>query len=213
LWVLPGFGSTTNNRTFGISYARAQEEGLKAFTWTRGGACAGIRIHPTTGRREVLFGGNADGFVTREDQADRSISNGTTAYTMRLKTPRLLFAEVDAAGKPRPYGVGNLQRMGLRSISTGNWNVNVNARLDRSAGQSLMFNQGTQRFIFGTNKFGDPFGGGVGQTAFQEPVGEGRALQLDFTQGGLNQDAHLVEASVDWKPTAFSKASNVVTGE
>jgi len=212
LWVYPGNGSATNNRTFGLSYLNA-EKGLKAFTWTRGGASATIRINPSSMLHEVAYGGVADGFVTLQDQAAREVAPNT-AYSMRIVTPHLLFAEQDAAGRPRPYGMGTVTRLALRSLSTGNWNVNISMQRDTVESTGHTFNQGallttTGGFILGTSRLSiDTFGGGATagpQLMFSDAYGEARSVQFSITQGGWLEDAHLFELGLDWKPVGFKQ--------
>ena len=213
LWVYPGSGSATNNRTFGLSYLNA-ETGLKAFTWTRGGASACIRINPSSMQHEIAFGGVSNGYVTLQDQPAREIAPNT-AYSMRQVTPHLLFAEHDAAGRPRPYGVGTIVRLGLRSVSTGNWDVHVTMQRDSVESTGHTFNQGallttTGGFILGTSRLGfDTFGGGSAggpQLQWSKADGQARSVQFTITQGGWLEDAHLQELVFDWKPEAFQEA-------
>ena len=210
MWVYPGNGSATNNRTLGLSYLNA-ESGLKAFTWTRGGASAWMRITPSSLLREVTFGGVSNGFVTLQDQTNREVAP-STAYSMRLVTPNLCFAEQDAAGRPRPYGMGSVRRLALRSISTGNWNVSVSLQRDSTESTGHTFNQGallttTGGFILGTSRLGtDTFGGGSTggpQLMFSDASGTARTVQFTITQGGWREDAHLFELGIDWEPAAF----------
>lgn len=220
LWVYTATGSSVNNRTLGISYSRLEEDGLKPFIWTRGGACCGIRING--GVREVVFGGVANGFMTREDMDDRSLNN-STAYSLRVKTPRLLFAEVEGG---MPYAVGNIEDFALRSVSVGDWNVNVTLTRDNIASETYRFNQGadittTAGFILGTSILGiDTLGGGATEGGPQiayasaDPDatsigGHARTIQVEITQGGLNEDAHLIEAVAFWTPAAYSTATNI----
>ena len=224
LWVYSANGSSTNNRTLGISYARIQEDGLKPFIWTRGGASCAIRIN--AGVREVVFGGNADGFVTREDMTSRSISNGATAYALRAKTPKILFAEKHPDGSVVPYRTGTVQGVALNSNSTGDWDIELTLTRDNGGGELYKFNQGndittTGGFLLGTSILDlDTLGGGgttgEPQIVFNEADaattvygGEARTIQLDFTQGGLNQDAHLMETTVFWQPGAYSLATDI----
>jgi hypothetical protein len=220
LWVIAGAGSATNNRTFGLSYARIEEEGLKPFEWTRGGASAGIRINPSSALREVVFGGTT-GFVTLEDQPSRSLASGA-AYSLRGTTPKIFFAEQDEGGRPRPYGVGTPCRLGLRSVSTGDWDVTISVQRDNIGSTLHTFNQGADLttvsgFTLGSSALGsDSLGGGAvaggPQIAFATDLGGTcRTVQFDITQGGFNEDAHLSELVLDWTPEAFSTASNVET--
>ena len=223
LWVYPGNGSATNNRTFGLSYLNVesgiqtglqvenQHSGMNAFTWTRGGASACTRINPSSMLREVAFGGVSNGFVTLQDQTSREVAP-STAYSLRMVTPHLLFAEQDAAGRPRPYGIGTINRLALRSVSTGNWNVNISMQRDSVESTGHTFNQGallttTGGFILGTSRLStDTFGGGATggpQLAFSDAVGRARSVQFTITQGGWLEDAHLLELGIDWKPEAF----------
>ena len=214
LWVYPSSGNSTNNRTLGLSYLQLEEEGIKPFIWTRGGASAAIRLNPTSRLNQVVFG-NTAGFALLEDQTSRSITP-STAYNMKLTTPRFLFAEMDSEGKIKPNNQGTLQRTSLRSVSTGNWNVAVKIQRDKVEGLSYNFNQGedlttTAGFILGTSRLGiDTLGGGSStggpQIKFADTPGEARTIQLEITQGGVNEDAQLYEAVVEWMPSAFSSA-------
>jgi hypothetical protein len=132
---------------------------------------------------------------------------------MRLVTPHLLFAEQDAGGRPRPYGMGTVARLALRSVSTGNYNVNISMQRDATESTLHTFNQGaaitsTTGFTLGTSILGiDALGGGADsggpQLAFSDAYGRARTIQLTITQGGRDQDAHLFELGIDWQPVAF----------
>lgn len=216
-WVLPVNSSTTNNETFGISYSRLQEDGLKPFTWTRSGASAAIRLHPNSRLKEVVFG-NTAGFALRQDQATRSITSNT-AYNYHLTTPWIMTGEIDANGQPKPYNPANLERIGMRSISTGDWNVGVQVSSDISGNASYTFNQGSNFTsasgnVFGQAVFGQQVFGGTAATFspqfnFKDMVGEARSIKLDITQGGLEQDAHIYEVTIEKTPSSFSDNATV----
>ena len=209
LWTMPGVGQTTNTVTFGLSYVDLQEQkGLKAFTWTRSGQSAAIRIHPTTKVAEVVFGA-ANGYALREDTSDRSLASGA-AYNLRLLTNNVVVGEIDNAGKAAPYQPATLYRMALRSNSVGNYNVNINLRRDEQGGTSYQFNQGTGGFILNQSVLNvDSLGGNKTRTVTNDVSGEARVIHLDITQGGYNEDAQLHEIAIDWKPASQTSSTDL----
>lgn len=212
LWTHTASGASTNNTALGFSYVRAQEEGTKPFLWT-GRTCisAAIRIHPTTKLREVVFGGN-DGFVRRQDVSDRNIDT-STAYSMRVRTPKIIVAEADPRGKPVGDQPVEIVDVALKSKSVGDYDVSVSLTRDYQTPQTLTFNQGSAGFILGSATAGvlgtSKLGGGDLQIVYANVGGEARSIRLDITQGGLNQDANIYEALIRYKPTSHSKATNL----
>lgn len=215
LWVIPIVTSTTNNATLGISYRRIGDRRIQPFTWSRSGASAAIRIHPTSLLKEVVFG-NTAGFTLRQDQQERALTPNI-AYNFRLQTPWVLTGEVDSQGHPRPYGPASLERIGLRSISTGNHNVSVTVTADMSGSQTVLLNQGTNfvgavpsifdQVLFDQAVFDSSTGSFDAQFGFDNIALEGRAVKLDITQGGLREDAALIEIAIEKTPTAFSEVT------
>lgn len=213
LWVLPTATSTTNNTTLGASYWRLQEDGIKWFTWSRSAPSCAIRINPTSLVKEVVFGSSA-GFALIEDQNARAITSNT-AYNLQLTTPWVMTGEIDAAGQPKPYNPANLERMSMRSISVGNYDVTVQLTSDMGAGDNYAFNQGANitsatgtlfnDALFGVAQFSGATSTAGPQFGFRRVKGQGRAVKLDVTQGGLNQDAHLYEIAIEKTPVAFTE--------
>ncbi len=213
LWALTASGASTNNTALGISYVRAQEEGLKPFTWT-GRTCvsAALRIHPTTKLREVVFGGN-DGFARRQDTTARNIDT-STAYSFRAKTPMLEIASTDSQGKPKGDQPVTLQSMYVKSSPVGNYDITVLLNRDQNAAESYTFNQGQAGFILndatrsildGTNTLA----GGDLQIVYADLTGEARGVRLDVTQGGLDQDAQIYEIGINYVPAADSHSTTL----
>ena len=215
LWVLPVNGSTTNNATLGVSYARIKEDMLKWFTWSRGGISAAIRIAPTTLSKDIVFGSSA-GFALLEDQTARSITP-STAYNYQLTTPWISTGEIDSAGQAKPYNPATLVRLAMQSISVGNYNVNVNITTDMGDTNAVSLPQGTgftsaTGCVFGSAIFGQQVFGGTeatrnAQFGFAPLSGEGRMMKIDITQGGLNEDAHLDELAIEKTPSAYSEVA------
>jgi hypothetical protein len=215
LWVIPTVSSTTNNATLGISYRKINEGKLQPFTWSRSGASTAIRIHPTSLQKEVVFG-NTAGFTLRQDQTARTITSNT-AYNFHLTTPWVMTGEVDSQGHPKPYNPASLERMAMRSISTGNHDVTVTITSDMNGDGTYAFNQGANftsgsaaifdQTVFDTQVFDGTPNTQDAQFAFNSIAGEARAIKLDINQGGLNQDAYLLEICVEKTPTAYSEVS------
>ena len=206
LWTYTSASGSENDATLGLSYVRLQEEGWKAFTWTRGGISAATRIHPTTKLREVVYG-NTAGVALREDVSDRSLPSNT-AYSMRLQTPYLLLGQ----GKPdQPINVNNIY---LRSVAKGNWNVNVSVTRDQNTSETYNFNQGVAGFLLDTDVLDvDALGATQMQIAYPNNAlvaGSARAVQFDITQGGLLQDAEILEIGIESDNVAASRQSALV---
>ena len=205
LWLVPLAGSTECNAVFGLSYIRSAEEGPKAFTWTRAGTSAGIRIHPTTKARELVFG-TTDGFVTIQDYVNRSIYSNT-AYQMTMRSPQILMGGADGGGRQRPDQPITIERIYMRSVSTGNHNVSMLVSRLTPEGQTesetYTFNQGESLFVLGTSQLNvGTLGGDSVPIIYSTPsaFGSARAVQFEITQGGLNQDAQLLEFGVEYTP-------------
>lgn len=195
LWGLTAAGQTDPNLIFGLSYIRAQEEGIKAFTWTnRSCFSAATRINPTTGLEEVVFG-TTDGFCERQDTTGRRLANNT-AYALLAETPQVILAPES----PRADQPVTLTRMYLKSQPLGDWDVGVSIQRDALATENYSFNQGVAGFLLGTDILGiGVLGGAIAQTAVNRLTGSARSARFTFRQGGLNEDAHLYEAGVDYE--------------
>ncbi len=205
IWTYPNIGVLENNATLGLSYVRFSEEGWKPFTWTRGGISACIHIDTVTNDRKLIFGGT-DGVPYIQDTPNRSLPP-STAYNYRLQTPEIMLGKQDGAGTPRGDQPFTIERIYLRSISSGNYYITVQVSRDGKAPEAYYFHQGQPQFILGTNVLGDELGGTRMQIAYpvtDQPLGEARAVQFDISQGGLNQDANIVELGLEVTPTAQS---------
>lgn len=200
VFTFTAVGSVVNDTVFGLSYTRLPEgESEKAFTWGRSCQCAAIRVNPTTGIRELVFGSN-DGYLLRQDVADRSLAGGTS-YTFRILTPSLVLGAEDKAGLVRADQLVLLKRMYLRSRPTGNYNLIISVQRDNNAPESYSFNQGTAGWTMDTSVLDiDYLGGGNLQVASVDLTGVCRSVSLDITQAGANQDAELYEIGIDWEP-------------
>ncbi|MGH9876209.1 MAG: hypothetical protein ACRD5H_01095 [Nitrososphaerales archaeon] len=204
LFTLSSIGSTANNTAFGLSYTRLPEnEGEKAFIWTRSCQCAAIRINPTTNIRDLVFGDNM-GFLNRQDIATRTLAGGT-AYAFRVLTPSLVLGAQDRPGLVRADQPVVLKRMYLRTRPTGNYNITVAITRDTNASESYTFNQGSAGFILDVDLLGTgTLGGGNLQVAVADLVGVCRSCSLDITQAGASQDADLYEIGIDWEPISLT---------
>lgn len=200
VWTMTSTGST-NNQVFGLSYVRAEEEGLKAFVWSFTCQSAGIRIHPTSKLRELLLG-DSSGFLVRMDQSTRSMPS-STAYTARVTTPDIVMGDADSIGQPRIDQVVTLYRMWLRTQPTGNYDVNVQVSRDGGAAESYDFNQGSSGFLLGTSVLGtDSLGAQALIVSAVDLLGECRALSLDITQGGNAEDMNIYELGIEYTPAS-----------
>lgn len=208
LWAMTQASASENDLALGMSYIKFEEEGFKAFIWKRDCFSAALRKHPTTKIDEVVFGGT-DGFIRRQDTAERNIDS-TTAYAMRLLSPQLLLGANDAQGKPEGDQPFNLERMYMRSVATGDYDIQVSLTRDNNQAEAYTFNQGLTGFMLDVSVLDvDTIGGNTMQLAYSNPgaVGEAKAVQLDITQGGFNEDAYILEVGINIKPTAHSQAS------
>lgn len=197
LWCLTAAGQTDPNLVFGLSYIRAQEAGLKAFTWTnRSCFSAATRIHPTTGLEEIVFG-TTDGYCERQDTTNRRLANNT-AYTMLIETPQIILAPPEPRGDQQV----TLASAYLKSEPMGDWDVNLMIQRDSNVVENYTFNQGNLGFLLDTDSLDvGVLGGGVARTTVANLLGETRSVRLMFRQGGLNQNAHLYEAGIDYSPS------------
>ena len=201
LWSMPGFGNTENTLTFGLSYARLAEEGWKPFVWTRAGTSMAIRINPTTKRRQVVFG-TTDGFAAIQDTTDRNIYD-STAYSINMRTPEILLGPVDAAGKQRGDQEVTLEQFWLRSTGVGDHNINATITRDNMAVENYSFAQQPGRFLLSTSILNvDTLGSDKPRIVYSDPkvIGSARAVAIEFSQGGLNQDANMIEFGLDFNP-------------
>ncbi len=207
LFCYAGAGSLRNDHVLALSYVRFQEEGWKASVWGRTAISAAIRIEPLTKHREVIFGSD-NGFYYKQDTAARILPDGT-AYAMRILTPELLLGKQDGAGTPRGDQPFNIERIYLRSVGTGDWNVHVSLVRDRGPAEDYVFNQGAAGFILDTSMLDeDVLGSSHMQISYADlPVGEARTVQFDIFQAGYAEDAHLVELGLEITPTAQSNVA------
>lgn len=216
LWATTTIGTTENNQMFGLDYGRLPEDGWKAFTVTRGCNSLGIRKHPTT-KIDELVTGNTDGFVRRQDTASRNIDT-TTAYSFNLISPRLLLGQADAAGKLRGDQPITIEEIYVRSESAGNYTLHGNFNRDNLPGESYAFTLGnTGGFIMGQSLLQ---AGGIGEKlgtndameiSYSDPAvaGECRGLKFTLTQGGLDQNAKLLELGIEYTPAGQTRISPV----
>lgn len=210
VWTLQSNGGTEPDLAFGLSVIKLKEKGYLPFKINRQCLSAAIRIHPTTKVRELIFGGT-DGFARRQDTSDRNI-DGTTSYGMRVTTPQILLSSADAQGHPKGDQPVKIQRLYLRSISVGDYNVVVNLTRDEQSAESYNFNQGSKGFLLDTSVLDvDILGGTSALINYADPfpIGEARAVQFDITQNGVNEDANLIEMGIDWIPTGQSSQSEL----
>ncbi|MAH45618.1 hypothetical protein CMI37_07300 [Candidatus Pacearchaeota archaeon] len=208
LWSLTDVAKSEPDLSLGISYILGEEEGLKPFTWTgRSNISMAIRNHPTTRVNEVVFG-STDGFVNRQDVSDRNI-NTSTAYTMRVTTPQLVLAPAN----PRGDQPVDLRGMYMRSRPVGNYDITVAVQRDNLTAESYTFDQGQSGFLLGTSVLDTGILGGSNLQTVVEPnmVGEARAIGLDITQGGLDQDADIYEIGIDYDVVGTSTSTSLTS--
>ena len=201
LWTLTQNGSSSPDLILGLSYVR-REEGIKPFTWTLA-SCAslGIRIHPSTKVREIMAGTNT-GFIVRMDQSGRSMP-ASTAYTARVATPSLIVSDADVAGQPRIDQVVTLDRLWLRRLSGGDYDITVSLTRDTESPESYTFNMGSSGFLLDTSVLDvDSLTSSSMIVDAVDLVGECRSVSLDFQQGGLLQDMNLFECGIEYTPVA-----------
>lgn len=226
-WAHRSGSGTVNNAILVLSYIRIKEEGYKMSIWQRECTSVAIRKNPQTRRNELIFG-DSSGNISRQDTSDYTIdtptallqgfpgiiqTGGQSSYSLDIATPYLLLANNDTAGKPSGDQPISLESFWLRSIATGNWDVTATVTRDDNLPETYTFNQAGTGFILGTKAIGLSSLLGTGQLkdnavqlAYSTPPisGEARAVKFKFTQGGLNQGAHLLEFGVNWTPTAQS---------
>lgn len=230
LWAVPGSDSSTNNLALGFSYVRLQEDGMKSFTINRSCQSVAIRKNPTTRLHELVFG-TSDGAVLRQDTTSRAESEASLgfdldvdlldtdklggfypsqAYSMRVVTPQLLLAQGDKAGMPRGDQPFTLSGLWMRSASVGNYDVNITLTRDNETPEFYTFNQGQASFTLDESRLDvHRLGGLAMRLVHSEPrvTGTARAVQLDITQGGLDEDAHIFEIGIDISPDSDSRQS------
>jgi hypothetical protein len=207
VWTLTDIASTEPDVIFGLSYILSEEQGLKAFTWpNRSCHSAAIRVNPSTRVPELCLG-TTGGFVERHDTgANYSLNNGDDAYSYRVTTPQILIAPPQPRGD-QPIG---LHSMYMKSRPVGNWNINVSLQRDQETAESYDFDQGTEGFVLGTSELDTGIlGGNPLQTVVNNILGEARSIQLDITQGGLNQGAEVYEVGVDYDVVGVSVAGDL----
>ncbi len=228
LWTIARAGTTSNNKALGLSYVRHKEEGYKPFTWNRSCVSSAIRKNPNTHLDDLIFGSNTGtclrqdtatraesifsltGFTLDHDQLDIDSLGGvysSRAYTMRVRTPQLLLGKVDTKAQPKPDQPIGLEAIYMRSISSGDHNVNLSVTRDNNPPESYVFNQGAPGFKLDLDKLDQGhLGGEHMRLIYSDPpaVGSGRAFQFEITQGGLNQDAHVLEVGVLYRPEGAS---------
>jgi hypothetical protein len=205
-WNIQSTAATEPDLVLGMCYLRVQDRGWLPLTWNRPAISLASRINPTTHIPEIVSG-NTDGFVRRQDIAARNI-DVNTSYSSRIQTPQILVGNVDSGGRPRGDQPVSLEDLYVRCISVGDYDLNVTLTRDKEAPPDFYaFNQGQSGFILGTSILGqDRLGGNKMQISHSDPpvFGEARAVALDITQGGLNQDMNLVEIGIEWLPMAQS---------
>lgn len=128
LWTMAGSGQAEEGRALVLSYLNLASGGVQPTLWIRPCLSAAIRVNPDTRVREVVFG-TADGFIVRQDVANRSIPV-STSYSLRVKTPQLLLGAMDSQGKVRADQPVTLYRMFMKSEPVGDYNVAVTLTRD-----------------------------------------------------------------------------------
>lgn len=208
LWSHCSAGVSNADTILGLSYIRP-DEGLKAFTWTLTSCTSlGIRIHPTTKVREVLAGTSA-GFLNRMDQSSRSMPVNK-GYAARITTPSIIMSDADSVGQPRVDQVVTLNRLWLRTLSAGNYDVQVSLTRDTEPPESYAFNQGSAGFLLDTSVLDiDSLTSSSMIISAVDLVGECRAVVLDISQGGLLQDMNLYECGIEYTPSAAHQGMTI----
>ncbi len=210
LWTFSSAGATDNNLVLGLSYVRVEEEGWKAFVWRRDCFSAALRKNPTSKIDEVVFGGT-DGFARRQDTNNRNIDS-TTAYSFRMQSPHLLLGQ-SYDGRVRGDQPFNIERMYLRSVASGDHDVDVTITRDSQAPETYAFNQGSAGFVMDVDMLDAGTLGGESTRiiyADPNPAGSARSMQFDIIQSGLNQDANLLELGIEIVPLAQTEATEVI---
>jgi|TARA_R110001583_G_scaffold33397_6_gene112700 hypothetical protein len=202
-FTLASLEGTEEDMALGLSYIRP-EEGIKAFTWRRDAMSAALRINPTTGVKDLVFG-STDGYVLQEDHPTRLLP-GSTAYNMDVETPNVTLADGD-----QPMTIADMY---VKSRPVGDYDLTVSLTRDSASAQEYKFNQGTTGAIWGTSVFGTGvFGGGVLQTAYPNNVahtnGNARSVKFKIQQGGNDQGADVYEVGLKIERAAQSRVSNL----
>lgn len=205
-WTLSASGSSTNNRVLGLSYVRL-DDGLKPFIWNYATAMsAGIRIHPTTKLRELIFADNA-GFLVRMDQATRIMPSGT-AYTGLVRTPGVIMGDQDSVGQPKVDQVVTLVRAWLRRQATGSGNITLSVTRDNDAPESYTFDQGTAGFMLDVDSLDVGSLGGTNLlVSAVDLLGECTAATFELSQGGASQDMNVYELGIEYDPASEHQGS------
>lgn len=194
---------TEEDMALGLSYIKKPEEGIKPFTWRRDAMSAALRINPTTGVKDLVFG-STDGYVLEEDHPTRLLP-GSVAYNMDVETPNITLGEGDQAVM--------IADIYVKSRPVGDHDLTVSLTRDSATAQEYKFNQGVTGAIWGTSVFGTGvFAGGVLQTAYPNNVaqasGKARSVKFKIQQGGNDQSADIYEIGLKVERAAQSRVPN-----
>lgn len=188
-WVVPTGSNTQNDTVLAYNYAVNEWS-----TWTLAGfkgASVMVGRTPTTGRPRLYIGGY-DGRARAGDQTTLGDDNGNEAYTMRVKTPyHLRFDE-----NTNELTAKNTMTVTSIVRPTGNFNANLTVITgSQSHTGTVSLNPGSgdligSTFIIGTSLIGSGAKTAIGENVI-DGAGLGRGVQIEWTQGGLNQDFEL----------------------
>lgn len=195
-------GSPTNNYVLVMDYRGAQSQNM--FTVTGASLFGSMKwsLIPSyvfqslnvfvdqSGFRRVL-GGGADGFVKRLNMPARSLDNASsTAYNYKVTTPVINY------GLPIEFKTLSQASMGVAPsgdyAGTFGWTRDNNSQQTQTVsllGLDVLGPDASAPFTLGVSKLG---GAGYSDRFMElEEGGEFRAIQYQFTQGGLNQDLEM----------------------
>jgi len=191
LWAVRQSGQTNNNLV--IAYDYRFQPGR--FSLLNAYSAASLSMQLYLGQPK-LFSGGYDGYALRHDEADRSIVS--TAYTARVTTPFIHHGVPELMKQTAWLRVGYAPK-GTAAI-TAQW------QNDDGTAASTTFTQTggatLDSFVLDT----DVLGGSLYFQSFLELPGSYRVQQLEFSQGGLNEDMEIHELAVELEGSGLSEA-------
>ena len=195
-WSIPTGSSTTNDSLFVYDLATGYWS-VWYFSNFDVGAMMIART-PTTAIPRLYLGGY-DGFVRAGDQTTLADDNQTYGYTLRVKTPNHLRLSQSATEihEKQFYGVSAIVR------PAGDYDLSLTVSVDgRSQTKMLDLAKGAGGLIGTTAIVGTWVIGDANATSLVDAVvgDRGRAISLEFTQPGVNENAELYGYALRYEP-------------
>ncbi len=190
LWTVRQSGQAENNLV--LAYDYRFQPGQFSLINAYDAASLAIMVHQSESR---LFSGGYDGYTLRHDEADRSIVS--TGYTARVTTPFIHH------GVPELMKQTAWLRLGI--VPKGDSNITVSWQNDDNAQESTTVSQSSgaalDSFVLDT----DTLGGSAFVQRFVDIPGSYRVQQLEFSQGGINEDVEVHELAVQLEGSGLAE--------